>query len=155
MVACGTLTWTVDRSRTRAKVQVLKAYEDHLKFVTALVACNHFLFTWTDWSNCPWNYRRNQETFVAPQTKADPLTAKQQRKRTHQVCHVLYAKARSGWISIKATLVPVLEQFDEKKVWKSLLYPFPFFCFKTKAHDRILSYFSRKEWISESNKSAE
>ena len=44
----------------------------------------------------------------------DPLTAKQQRKGTPQVCHVLYAKVRSGWISIKGTLVPVLEQFDKK-----------------------------------------
>ena len=30
------------------------------------------------------------------------------------MCHVLYAKARSGWILIKGKLVPVLEQFDEK-----------------------------------------
>ena len=27
--------------------------------------------------------------------------------------HVLYGKVRSGWISIKGTLVPVLKQFDE------------------------------------------
>ena len=67
------------------------------------------------------------------------------------MCHVLYAKVRSGWISIKGTLVPVLEQFDEKVSLKVSPLFFEIF-FKTKAHDRILSYSQeKKEFQSQTN----
>ena len=67
------------------------------------------------------------------------------------MCHVLYAKVRSGWISITGKLVPALEQFDEKEVWKYLL-SFSFFFSKLKHMAEFYIIFQEKnEFQSQTN----
>lgn len=67
------------------------------------------------------------------------------------MCHVLYAKVRSGWISIKGKLVPALEQSDEKEVWKYLL-SFSFFFSKLKHMAEFYIIFQEKnEFQSQTN----
>lgn len=70
------------------------------------------------------------------------------------MCHVLYAKVRSGWISIKGKLVPALEQFDEKEVWKYLLsFSFSFFFFSKLKHmaEFYIIFQEKNEFQSQTN----